>query len=41
MGCQQEIAEQLIYQKADYILALKVNHSGIQSELEAWCHTKD
>jgi predicted transposase YbfD/YdcC len=29
MGCQQEIAEQLIDQKADYILALKVNHSGI------------
>jgi hypothetical protein len=29
MGCQQEIAERLIDQKADYILALKVNHSGI------------
>jgi predicted transposase YbfD/YdcC len=26
MGCQQEIAKQLIDQKADYILALKVNH---------------
>ena len=32
MGCQQEIAKQIIKQKADYILALKGNHSGMQSE---------
>lgn len=38
MGCQQEIAKQIIKQKADYILALKGNHSGMQSELEAWWH---
>jgi len=38
MGCQKEIAKQIIEQKADYILALKGNHSGMQSELEAWWH---
>ncbi len=35
MGCQKEIAKQIIEQKADYILALKGNHSELQSELEA------
>lgn len=38
MGCQKEIAKQIVKQKADYILALKGNHSGLQSELEAWWH---
>lgn len=38
MGCQREIAQQIIKQKADYILALKGNHSGMQAELEAWWH---
>ncbi len=38
MGCQKEIAKQIIKQKADYILALKGNHSGMQSELGAWWH---
>jgi predicted transposase YbfD/YdcC len=38
MGCQQKIAEQIIKQNADYILALKGNHSGMQAELEAWWH---
>ena len=38
MGCQQEIAKQIIQQKANYILALKGNHSGMQGELEAWWH---
>lgn len=38
MGCQKEIAKQIVEQKADYILALKGNHSGMQSELEAWWH---
>lgn len=38
MGCQQEIAKQIIKQKADYILALKGNHSGMQAELDAWWH---
>ena len=38
MGCQKEIATQIIKQKGDYILALKGNHSGMQAELEAWWH---
>lgn len=38
MGCQKDIAQQIIKQKADYILALKGNHSGMQKELEAWWH---
>jgi predicted transposase YbfD/YdcC len=38
MGCQSDIAKQIIHQKADYILALKGNHSSMQSELEAWWH---
>ena len=38
MGCQSEIAQQIIKQKADYILALKGNHSGMQAELAAWWH---
>lgn len=38
MGCQKEIAQQIVKQKADYILALKGNHSGLQNELEAWWH---
>lgn len=38
MGCQKEIAKQIIEQKADYLLALKGNHSGMQAELEAWWH---
>ena len=28
MGCQKAIAQQIIKQKADYILALKGNHSA-------------
>lgn len=41
MGCQKTIAEQIIKQKADYILALKGNHSGMQAELEAWWHKNE
>ena len=41
MGCQKAIAEQIIKQKADYILALKGNHSGMQAELEAWWHKSE
>lgn len=38
MGCQEEIAKQIIKQKGDYILALKGNHSGLLEELLAWSH---
>ena len=41
MGCQQEIAKQIINQKADYMLALKGNHCGMQCELEAWWHKSE
>jgi len=41
MGCQQGIAKQTIKQKADYILALKGNHSGMQGELAAWWHKSE
>ncbi len=35
MGCQKQIAKQIVQNKADYVLALKGNHSSMQSELEA------
>lgn len=38
MGCQKDIAKQIIKGKADYVLALKGNHSGMKAELEAWWH---
>ncbi|EDQ00383.1 hypothetical protein KT99_11048 [Shewanella benthica KT99] len=38
MGCQKEIAKLIVKQKADYILALKGHHSGLQGKLEAWWH---
>ncbi|MFT6918095.1 MAG: putative transposase YbfD/YdcC [Cognaticolwellia sp.] len=38
MGCQKAIAEKIIKQKADDVLALKGNYSGMQAELEAWWH---
>jgi predicted transposase YbfD/YdcC len=41
MGCQQEIAKQIIKNKADYILALKGNHAGMQGELKAWWHKSE
>jgi predicted transposase YbfD/YdcC len=36
MGCQRDIAKQIIDKKADYILALKGNHSGLKSQLEKY-----
>ncbi len=41
MGCQQDVAKQIIKQKADYILALKGNHSDMQGELEAWWYKSE
>jgi len=35
MGCQKAIVKQMIKQKADCVLALKGNHSGMQTKLEA------
>lgn len=41
MSFQKEIAQQIIKQKTDYILALKDNHSSMQIELEAWWYKKE
>jgi predicted transposase YbfD/YdcC len=41
IGCQKEIAKQIIKQKADYVLALKDNRSGMQSELDVCWHKSD
>ena len=41
MGCQRKISQQIVKQKADYILALKGNHSGMQAELAAWWHKSE
>lgn len=38
MGCQKDIAKQIVKGKADYVLSLKGNHSGMKAELEAWWH---
>jgi predicted transposase YbfD/YdcC len=35
MGCQKAIAKQIIEKKADYVLALKGNQSGLQEAVEA------
>lgn len=33
MGCQKKIAEQIIEQRADYVLALKGNHSNLHDDV--------
>ncbi len=38
MGYQKKIADQILKQKGNYILALKGPQSGMQLELEAWWH---
>lgn len=34
MGCQKEIAAQIVAQEADYVLALKGNHSGLLEDVQ-------
>lgn len=41
MGCQQEIASQIIEQKGDYILALKKNHRQLQEEVGTWMEMRE
>ena len=36
MGCQKQIAKQIIDQGGDYILALKKNHRQLQEEVSTW-----
>lgn len=33
---QTEIAKQIIYEKADYVLALKANHPTLYSQVKQW-----
>lgn len=40
-GARKNIAKQIIKGKADYMLVLKGNHSGMHKELEAWWHKAD
>lgn len=35
MGCQKEIAQQIIDQEADYVLALKENHPGTYADVQS------
>ncbi len=36
MGCQKEIASQIINKKADYVLALKGNQGKLEDEVSSW-----
>ncbi len=36
MGCQKEIAAQIIGKKADYVLALKANQGKLYEQVESW-----
>ncbi len=36
MGCQKEIAQTIRDEKADYILRVKDNQSGLKQDIEAW-----
>ena len=36
MGCQKKIAEQIIHQKGDYLLALKGNHEHFHEEVKSF-----
>ena len=39
MGCQVEIAAKIVHHKADFMLALKVNHPTLESEVEEYFNT--
>ena len=41
MGCQKEIAEQIIDQNGNYILALKKNHRQLQEEVSTWMEMRN
>ncbi len=40
MGTQTEIAKQIVAKKADYVLALKANHSTLHSQVQQWFKTQ-
>lgn len=37
MGCQTEIAQQIVDQKGDYVLAVKENQGHLYEDIEHWC----
>ncbi len=41
MGCQRQIAQAMIEQKADYVLALKENHPTLYHDVKLWLDTQD
>jgi predicted transposase YbfD/YdcC len=40
IGCQKAIAEQVIEQRADYVLALKDNHPQLHEDVRLWLDTQ-
>ena len=41
MGCQKTIAQAIVAQKADYVLALKENHPTLYADIKLWLDTND
>lgn len=41
MGCQKNIAQAIIEQKADYVLALKENHPTLHGDIKLWLDEND
>lgn len=41
MGCQKTIAQAIVTQKADYVLALKANHPDLHDDIKLWLHEND
>ncbi len=40
MGCQKEIAKQIVNAKADYLLALKENHVNLYDDVTLWLNSE-
>lgn len=40
MGCQKEIARRIVEQPAEYVLALKANHSTLYEDVRLWLDTE-
>lgn len=41
MGCQKRIAQAIVEQQADYVLALKENHATLYDDVQLWLDTQD
>ena len=40
MGCQKAIAQTIVDARADYVLALKDNHTGLCEDVSLWLDTE-